>query len=190
MANITTDRLLLRPIYLSDAEDVHEYSKNPNVGPNAGWKPHEDMPETIKIMSEFFIGQKNTWGITIKGIEKIIGSIGFVEDKKRNNPRSYMLGYAIGERHWGKGYMTEAAKASLRYAFEVLGAEIISVYCYPFNSRSKKVITKCGFRYEGTLRKAEIRYDGVELDNLCFSLTKKEYFDDRDKNAFFKGENQ
>ncbi|MDO4539564.1 MAG: GNAT family N-acetyltransferase, partial [Syntrophomonadaceae bacterium] len=40
---------------------------------------------------------------------------------------------------------------------------------------SKRVIEKCGFRYEGTLRQAERIYDGKVYDHLCYSLTRKEY---------------
>ena len=40
---IETERLLLRPITMEDAGDIFEYSKNPHVGSNAGWKPHGNI---------------------------------------------------------------------------------------------------------------------------------------------------
>ena len=45
MKPIETERLLLRPWRLEDAADMYAYAKNPNVGPNAGWKPHESVEE-------------------------------------------------------------------------------------------------------------------------------------------------
>ena len=60
---LQTKRLILRPILISDAEDIFEYSKEPNVGPNAGWKPHVDIDETINIIKEIFIGKTEIFGI-------------------------------------------------------------------------------------------------------------------------------
>ena len=48
---IETERLLLRPVTEQDAEDIYEYSNSKNVGPNAGWKPHESIEETREIMT-------------------------------------------------------------------------------------------------------------------------------------------
>ncbi|MDL2289358.1 GNAT family N-acetyltransferase [Clostridia bacterium OttesenSCG-928-F22] len=172
---IQTERLLLRPMQAGDAQDFYEYAKNPNVGPNAGWKPHESIEETKGLLEELFIGSRSSWGITLKENRKLIGSIGLVDDAKRMNKGCRMLGYSIGEHHWGRGITTEAARAVIRYGFEQMGLSIISVYVYPFNERSKRVIEKCGFQYEGRLRAAEEIYSGNIYDNICYSITLDEY---------------
>jgi len=87
-----------------------------------------------------------------------------------------MLGYVLAESYWGKGYTTEAAKRLIQYAFEELNIDLLSVYHYPHNIRSKRVIEKCGFHYEGTLRLASTIYNGNVYDSVCYSLTKEEYF--------------
>lgn len=174
--NIETERLTLRPITIADDQDIFEYSKDPAVGKNAGWAPHKTLEQTREIMAAVFVGVSNVFGIVNKK-GKLIGSVGLVEDKKRQYDNVLMLGYAIGEAHWGQGYMTEAARAILEYGFGVLEADIISAYCYPENSRSRNVLLKCGFLYEGTLRRAETLFDGSVKDNLCFSITKEEYVD-------------
>jgi len=170
MGVMETERLILRPIVESDAEAIFEYCKNENVGPNAGWKPHADMEETREVMKTVFLYKENVFGIELKEAKKIIGSIGLVPDPKRQNESTRMLGYAIGEDYWGKGYTTEAAQALITFGFEQLELDLISAYCYPFNERSKRVIEKCGFKHEGLLRLAEKRYDGEVLDNECFSI--------------------
>lgn len=173
---IETQRLILRPVEQGDVDDVYEYSKEPNVGPNAGWAPHKSREETLQIMNEIFINQPNIWGIVIKDTQKCIGTIGLVNDPKRDNEKSKMVGYAIGSKFWGVGYTTEAAKAVLKYGFQTLGLDIIAAYCYPNNSRSRRVIEKIGMSYEGSLRKAEKCFDKEVRDNLCFSLDKEEYY--------------
>ena len=71
--------------------------------------------------------------------------------------------------------MPEAAERALRFAFEDLGLDLVWVTHYPFNSRSKRVIEKLGFAYEGTLRQAIRRYDGVVLDRISYSMTREEW---------------
>lgn len=172
MKEIKTARLLLRHIHENDAEDIFEYSKEPNVGPNAGWKPHANIEETLQIIEEVFVGKENVFGIVLKDSGKMIGSIGLIDDPRRNNPHAMMLGYAMSEHYWGKGLMTEAAQAIIERAFQELSIDIISCTCYSSNSRSRRVIEKCGFQYEGCLRRAEQRYDEKMMDVECYSLLK------------------
>lgn len=167
---IETERLILRPITYSDDDAIFDYSKNPNVGPNAGWKPHESIEETRDIIKTVFAEKKNVLGIVLKETGTLIGSIGVVEDLKRDNGKVKMLGYAIGENYWGNGYVSEAARAILEYGFAELELDLISAYCYPFNERSKRVLEKLGFVYEGKLSLCEKRFDGLVLDNECYAL--------------------
>ena len=175
MPEIISERLILRPVILSDASDVFEYSNRPMVGPNAGWKPHESLEETIEVMKMIFIDQETIWGIVLKESGRMIGTIGLVADPKRENPSAKMLGYAISDQHWGRGYMTEAAHSVIRYGFNQCSLELISAYCYPENTRSRRVIEKCGFAYEGTLHMAEKMYTGEIRDNMCYMLSAIQY---------------
>ncbi len=175
MNTIETERLILRPITEDDAEALFEYCRNEHVGPNAGWKPHESLEDTREIMKLIFLDKENVYGMVLKETGKLIGSIGLVADPKRQNDQTRMVGYAVDENYWNKGYATEALQALIRFGFEHLGLQLISAYCYPFNKSSKKVLTKCGFQYEGILHLAEKRYDGVVLDNECYYITETAY---------------
>jgi putative acetyltransferase len=168
---IETERLILRPVTENDEEAIFEYSKGKNVGPNAGWKPHESIEETREVMKLVFLDIENVFGIELKETGQLFGSIGLIPDPKRQNDNTRMVGYAIGENYWGKGYTTEAVQALIRFGFEELGLNLISAYCYPFNERSKHVLKKCGFKYEGKLHWAEKRYDGEIIDNECYYIT-------------------
>ena len=72
--------------------------------------------------------------------------------------------------------MPEAVKAVIKYAFEEERLELISVQHFRFNSKSKRVIEKCGFKYEGTLRKGRKLFNGKVVDLVCYSMLKEEYF--------------
>jgi len=73
--------------------------------------------------------------------------------------------------------MTEAAKKIIQYAFEVLGLDILSITTSEDNLRSRRVIEKCGFEYEGTLRYAYKIYDGTIEEIRCYSMMRQEYID-------------
>ena len=175
MNTIETKRLILRNIVEADAEDIYSYCKEVSVGLNAGWPPHKDIEDTKFIMAQIFIGQPLVFGIVLKPTNKIIGTVGLLKDPKRANPNAMMLGYAMGEEYWGQGIMTEASKAVMNYGFSLPDIDIITCCCYTYNNRSRRVIEKCGFEYEGCIRQAEKRYDGQVLDFESFSLLKSEY---------------
>ena len=155
-APIETDRLLLRPFRESDAEAFFECCQNPNIGNNAGWKPHRSLEESQEILRSVFISQPGIWAITLKEDGRLIGSVGIIPDPKRENPQARMLGYWLDESHWGKGYMTEAVQSVLDYGFNTLQLNLITANCYPHNERSQQVLKRHGFIYEGTLHQLSL----------------------------------
>lgn len=71
--------------------------------------------------------------------------------------------------------MTEAVSCLIDYSFKEMQLAVLSVYHYPFNIRSKRVIEKCGFVYEGVLRGASRIFNGEIYDDMCYSILKEEY---------------
>lgn len=171
---LETERLILRGWSVKDAKALYDYAKDPDVGPNAGWKPHDDVAESRTIIKELF--RKNmTWAIVEKETDTVIGSIGLEPDKHRPEVASRELGYSLAKSRWKRGYMTEAAKRIIRYAFDELDLAILVIQTGPTNHRSQRVIEKCGFRHEGLLRRAYRIYDGSIRDVLCYSMLREEY---------------
>lgn len=174
MVRLSTERLLLRPFEQCDLEDLFEYARQPEVGPAAGWRPHEDMEETREVLQNF-LNNSGELAIVDAAQAKVIGSIGLTKDERRDNHRAKALGYALNRHYWGRGYMGEAVKALLSYSFYTLLLDVVSVYHFPFNEQSRRVIEKCGFVYEGKLRQAKRAYDGQVYDVACYSMTREEY---------------
>lgn len=174
MRTLETQRLILRNVKKSDVHDFYEFAKSPNIGPNAGWEPHNSLEMSLGILRSI-IESNNVWAIVYKENNKMIGSIGLHKDIHRNPEDIRMLGYVLSEKYWGKGITTEAAKEVIRYAFEDLNLSLISIQHYPHNIRSMRVIEKCGFKYEGTLRYAAKIFNGSVYDLMCYSLTKDEW---------------
>ena len=183
MAILQTKRLVLRKLRRSDLDDFYEYSSDPNVGPNSGWQPHEDKRHSRFVMRENFLYNNFAWGIIFDN--KLIGTVSVDTDRKRMNNRVMSIGYSMSSKFWGKGIMSEAVSGVLEYMFDTYEIDAISVYCYPENSRSRRVIEKCGFEFEGLQYMAQLRYDGKVMDNLCYLLTQEHYNEVRGKLPMF-----
>ena len=55
MQQLETRRLLLRPFTEEDGVAVYAYASHPEVGPPAGWKPHESVEESQRVIREIFL---------------------------------------------------------------------------------------------------------------------------------------
>ena len=174
MQRIETERLILRGLTEQDADDMYRYAGDPDVGPRAGWKPHENREESLSLIN-MLIEKDNVFALEQKSDHRMIGTLGLHHDKCRNLPNVRAIGYALAKGCWGKGYMSEAVRRVLQYGFEALHLRMMSISHYTFNDRSRRVIEKCGFVYEGTLRQTFLRYDGAIFDEAVYSITKEEW---------------
>lgn len=80
------------------------------------------------------------------------------------------LGYWIDEAHQGQGYMAEALRLTLKYAFEELDLHRVHASCIVKNARSKNLLLKAGFKEEGFAEKY-ISIDGEWQDHYLFGIT-------------------
>ena len=96
------------------------------MGPAAGWKPHEKIEESQRILNDF-IKKQQVWAIVLKENDKVIGSIGLHDDEKRRLDNAKMMGYVLSKDYWGQGLMTEAAKRVVKYAFEDMKIDVLSI---------------------------------------------------------------
>ena len=148
---IETDRLLLRAFKQSDLDDFYEYASVEGVGEMAGWKHHENKEKTQEIL-DGFIGNDKTFAICFKQNNKVIGSLGVEEYGMEqaltefNNYYGRELGFVLSKDYWGKGIMPEAVNAVIDYLFNDLNLDFLTCGYYDFNSQSKKVQEKCGFK--------------------------------------------
>ncbi len=177
MSAIETERLFLSPwtLTVEDVKGLYDYAKNPNVGPNAGWAPHKSEDESANVIKEMFMPYE-VWSIRDRETGELMGSIGLEPDRRREGVNSRELGYSLGEEFWGHGYMTEAAKAVMKKAFDELNLDVMSICTGPQNKRSQRVIEKCGFKFEGIQRRGYHIYDGTDRDNLVYSILREEFY--------------
>ncbi len=82
------------------------------------------------------------WAVTLHDDDTIIGLVGpWTPPHWPENEIGWMMLSAKAE---GKGFATEAARASLRHAFDVLGWDTAVSYVWPDNARSIRLAEKLG----------------------------------------------
>ena len=129
---IETKRLILRPFRQSDLCDFNEYASVPGVGEMAGWKHHETIEKTQKVLDKF-IKEDKTFAIVFKKNNKVIGSIGVekyeLEDEltEFNGYYGREIGYVLSKDYWGKGIMPEAVGAVISYLFNDLNLDFFNL---------------------------------------------------------------
>lgn len=150
---IETERLILRELELSDAEGMFELDSNPNVHLFVGNKPVKHIDESIEYIKFVHKQYKDLgtgrWAVVLKETNEFIGwsGIKFITDEINNHKNFYELGYRFIEKHWGKGYATEAGKAFINRAFNEMKVDVLYAYADAGNENSRKILEKLGFRF-------------------------------------------
>ncbi len=168
-----TDNLILRPWEESDAECLYHFAKNPNIGPIAGWPPHESVEDSLNIIKTVF-SKKETYAVVKDDIP--IGCVSLLFHPDCNHywgDDSAELGYWIGEEYWGNGYAVEASEFLINRAFRDLNVkEIYASFRYE-NKQSGRVLEKLGFKYYAKLN--NINYKGEAFFEIAMKLKNNLY---------------
>lgn len=139
MTILKTDRLILRPLEMGDAQAVATQIAEWEV---MRWLTTPPWPYRLQD-AEDYIGSGNaahSFAITKDGV--VCGVAGISDE----------LGYWLGKDHWGQGIMTEAARAVVAHHFES-GADGLGSGYLLDNGPSKNVLTKLGFEQTKVVRK-------------------------------------
>ena len=171
---IETERLLLRPFRMEDAEDVYLYGSDQEVARYSSWPLHRSIEDTNsyleRVSKSFAASESIIFGIQLKEIRRIIGFGGFHHISAANHRME--VGYVLTRAFWGKGYMAEALQAMIRFAFKEMGMHRIGATCDEENTRSICVLEQCGMTLEGTFRDYELRR-GKFVGNKVYAILKQ-----------------
>jgi RimJ/RimL family protein N-acetyltransferase/cytidine deaminase len=178
---LETERLILRPWKESDAEDLYRYASNPDVGPIAGWPPHQSVHESHEVIKNVLNGAE-AYAICRKEDEKAIGAV----ELKLNGHTDLAecddeceLGYWLGKPFWGQGIMPEAVSEIIRHGFEDIGMTKIWCGYYEGNTKSKRVQEKVRFRYQWKSEGVDVPLMHEKRTGHVSSITKAQWDWDR-----------
>jgi len=153
---LETDRLLLRPLILADAETAyHGWTGDREVAKYVSWLPHHSLADAISWLNDIQWTYDETgsilprdnyiWGFVLKETGALFGSGGLIWE---DGLQLYQVGYNIMKTHWNHGYTTEAMRRILLFAAGHLGIKKVAGGHAKENLASAKVIKKLGFVYD------------------------------------------
>lgn len=162
---LETDRLILRPITLADAEDLFEYASDPENTKHT-FPTHQSIEETQWVIANLFMASPlGNFAIELKENGKMIGTCDL---RVNEEEKSAELAYAINKKYWGNGYAPEAAKRLLELAFNDLKIERLWAKFSSQNPASGRVMEKIGMEKEGILRHTK-NLCGDFVDQVVYS---------------------
>ncbi|SHG19909.1 ribosomal-protein-alanine N-acetyltransferase [Flavobacterium micromati] len=172
--NLETERLLLRRVVNNDLKEVITLRSNPETMkyiPRPLVKTDQDDLDHIAMINDKIEANEGiNWAITLKDNPQLIGIIGHYRMKPEHHRSE--IGYMILPEFNGKGIVTEAIKAVIKYGFETMKLHSIEAVIDPENLASAKVLEKNGFVKEAHLKENEF-FDGRYLDSVIYSLLNK-----------------
>lgn len=147
---LETERLILRPFTLGDAEAMYaNWASDDEVTKYLTWPTHQSLETTRMILAkwveEYEQPERLNFAIERKEDGRLIGGI----DVVHYVDGVPVIGYASSRAVWNRGYMTEACRRVLDYLFSQ-GFEAVKIDAIVENVGSNRVIQKCGGELIGT----------------------------------------
>jgi RimJ/RimL family protein N-acetyltransferase len=153
---LQTERLVLRPFRETDLEAYAAMSQDTEVmrylSGDGGLLSRADAWRQIAMfLGHWELRGYGTWAVEERSTGVFVGRVGL------HNPEGWPdreLGWTIARPFWGRGYASEAARASIRHAFVTLGWTHLVSLIHKENHRSARLAERLGYHVHGT---AEVR---------------------------------
>lgn len=174
-----TERLVLRPYHLDDAEarwqaieESRDHLRRYEPEQAASCRSvAESQVWIIRANADWLVRKRFAIGIWTQVTKQYLGGIGLRPREGDGwSVPAFELGYWVRASAQGHGYVTEAVGSVTAYAFEQLHAQRVEIRCEASNERSAAVATRLGFRLEGHLRNIARQADGTLIDELIYAL--------------------
>jgi [ribosomal protein S5]-alanine N-acetyltransferase len=172
--HLETERLVLRKPRLDDARAMFEgWTQDQEVTRYLTWRPHAQIEQT----EQFVQGCIDAWQgetrfpyvITLKDTDEVIGII----DPRIEGPK-VGIGYGAARVHWGNGYVPEATRAIIDWAFQQPSIYRVYATTDVENIASRRVLEKVGMQCEGILHKYILHpnISNTPRDSYMYAITK------------------
>jgi RimJ/RimL family protein N-acetyltransferase len=180
-----TERLILRPYQAGDGAAYYQLAQNnkAHLLPYEAGNPALSInnQESAEILVREFHAEWVSRSIFfVGGWEKATGElvVQIVVMVHKWDTSEFEIGFFVDKDHEGRGFVSEGARAMLRFAFECLGARRVSAGCNDTNLRSQRVLERCGFVREAHIRqnKPHIkRADGTASGDFLYGMLREEF---------------
>nr|WP_111654217.1 GNAT family N-acetyltransferase [Actinoplanes lutulentus] len=175
---IRTERLLLRPLTVADADGLLAYRSRPEIHPYIPTEPWDreralDRLNTVFTNTELTDeGQALGLGVELRETGQLVGDVTLFYRSREHLGGE--VGYVFNPDFGGHGYATEAARAMLRLGFEEVGLRRIVARIDERNTASANVARRLGMRQEALLVENEF-FKGEWSSELQFAMLAAEW---------------
>lgn len=175
MIKLETERLVLRDYKEVDLDEMYRLWSDKDTM----YYLDDILCHSIEDAAKYLkIGMENADGhyfcITVKPSDNFIGSIGYTISDTTPFGKIVHMGYMMLPEYHGCGFMTEAVKLMITFAFVEDCCYRITTGCHKENEASRRVIEKSGFRQEAEKIKA-VYHDGIMKDRLEYAINRDEW---------------
>ena len=166
----------LRAVRESDWEIFDAWDQDDELGRSGSWIPFPRTPEATR-----------RWTEETAAAEPVNDGFRWIIERRDGTPvgtilthtcdrrvGSFGYGVALARAHWRHGYASEAIRLVLRYFFEELRYQKVTVQVYAFNEGSIALHERLGFQQEGRLRRL-VFTGGEHHDLLVYGMTVEEF---------------
>ena len=143
---------MLRPLDRNDCEAWFAYLSLPEVFKGTSWnlKSVDDLRQTLESYFDDGPTSPIRMAIADQTTGLLAGTIGLHTISQVN--RSAEIAYDVAPTHWGRGLASKTCDAVTSWSFDEHHMHRIQATVLVGNSRSERVLTRCGFCHEGLLR--------------------------------------
>jgi ribosomal-protein-alanine N-acetyltransferase len=174
-SDLQTDRLIMRPPQMRDFEQWARL-RGESRAFLSPWEPQWSRDHLSGrafrnrvIWAERAIRQGEAYPLFLfrQKDGQVVGGM-TLSNIRRQPAQAATLGYWVGETYAKQGYMTEALTVVRENAFAALGLSRLEAACLPGNIASRRLLERCGFKYEGVAQ-AYLQIDGRWRNHVLYA---------------------
>lgn len=169
-----TERLILREIIPGDIDGFFEMDSDPDVHlyvGNAPLQTKEQAAAAIEFIRQQYVDNGiGRWAVINKKTNTFLGWAGLkLITEPINNHNNFLdLGYRFIKKYWGQGYASEAATASVTYAFNEMQVNEVYAHAHSENGASNKILTRTGLTFIESFVHQNILCNWYKIDRETF----------------------
>ena len=182
MVILESNRLILRNYRESDLDEYHKmlsdkvnmYFISPfGIITNSVEESRLSLQNAMDVNAK---GMSRRFCMALKDSDKLIGGVGYeIAAETPVGKIADPMGWFLMPEYHNKGYMTEAVKRLLEFAFLQDNCVRVATACFKDNIATQRIMAKVGFRKEAEKLRA-MWLDGEMRDRLEFAINRDEYF--------------
>lgn len=173
---IETERLIIRELTEGDIPALFAIFSHPEVMRYWASPPWTSLSQAEERLARAQAGYRSEedfqWGIERKADAALLGTCSLFSFNRPS--RRCEIGYALGRPYWGQGYMGEALRALVDYAFTALDLNRLEADIDPRNDGSAKTLERLGFQKEGFMPERWI-VAGEVSDTWWYGLLRRQW---------------